>query len=206
MATVSVPTDRDGRVVVPSTWETYRALLRERGDRCRPRYIYLDGRLTIMSPGASHEFWKSRLGALIEILFEELGIDFHPTGSTTLLDSRGSRTGVEADESYYLSRIGRVVGKSDLVMGIDPAPDLVVEVVVSHGESEAIEAYRRFGVREVWVCKADGLSFRVLGEDGQYCESPVSSLIPTLATSIGSSNWMVMTSPTPNSSSSMPAP
>ncbi|MCA1684377.1 MAG: Uma2 family endonuclease, partial [Planctomycetia bacterium] len=88
--------------------------------------------------------------------------------------------GTEPDTSYYLTHINHLRGKRKVVMGQDPPPDLVVEVVVSHPEGDALEAYRRFGVREVWVCKESGLEFLVLGADGQYAGSPVSACFPFL--------------------------
>ena len=66
-------------------------------------------------------------------------------------------------------------------MGVDPPPDLVVEVVISHPEMKALEAYGRFGVREVWVCKKSGLEFFVLGENGRYVTSPHSVCLPFLS-------------------------
>jgi Uma2 family endonuclease len=168
----------DRWVCQPATWEDYEVLLRRRGEKSRPRYIFCDGRLTVVSPGVHHESWKTRLGALIACILDQLEVDSYALGSVTLLMSRGSRAGVEADETFYLNNIERVVGKKDLVMGEDPPPDLVVEVVVSHPEHDALEVYRRFGVREVWVCKDGGLEFLVLGPDGRYEPSPTSALVP----------------------------
>jgi Uma2 family endonuclease len=178
MSTILVPPGADQSVCMPATWEIYEGLLRTRGDKSRPRYIFCDGRLTAVSPGEYHESWKSRLGSLIEILFDQLEVDSYALGSVTLRASRESRAGVEADETFYLTNIEKVAGKKDLIMGEDPPPDLVVEVVVSHPEQDALEVYRRFGVREVWVCKDGGLEFLVLGPDGRYEPSPTSALVP----------------------------
>lgn len=170
----------DHWVQILSTWEDYLTLSRERGERSRPRYTFIDGRMTAVSPGPSHEWVKTRLGWLIEEMLLSLGIDFHATGSVTLLRSKDRRAGTEADESYYLSNIARVLGKKDLVMGEDPAPDLTVEIVVSHHEDDAIEAYRIFGVREVWIVKDGELSFLSLSNDGRYSASTMSKIVPTL--------------------------
>jgi Uma2 family endonuclease len=180
MATAEAERGVDQWVSLPALWEDYEGLLCTRGERNRPRYIFVDGRLTVVSPGAHHEFWKTRLGALLETLLVELGIDFHAAGGVTLLTTVRPRTGVEADETYYLTHIDRIVGKKELVMGQDPPPDLVVEVVVSHPEHDAVAAYRTFGVREVWLCKDGGLEFLVLGADGEYARSRSSALLPFL--------------------------
>ena len=181
MATALSTTGLDPCVCFPATWEVYTGLVAARGDRSRPRYTFVDGRITVMSPGCPHEFRKTRLAALIDALLEWLHIDFQSYGEVTLLRSLKPRAGAEADATYYLTNIDKVVGKKDLLMGVDPPPDLVVEIVVSHREADALEAYRRFGVREVWVCKDGGLAFLVLGADGTYHASPTSALLPSLA-------------------------
>ena len=81
---------------------------------------------------------------------------------------------------YYLTNIDLIRGKEHIVMGQDPAPDLVVEVVASHPLGDTIEVYRRFGVREVWVCKRSKLLFLVLGPDGRYAPSSTSACLPFL--------------------------
>ena len=179
-ATPKMSLDGDRWVQFPATWETYQSLCESRGDKSRPRYFYFDGRLTVVSPGQPHEWIKTRMGWLIEEMFLALEIDFHATGSVTLLKSKQRRAGTEADESYYVSNIAHVLGKKNLVMGEDPAPDLTVEVVVSHDEDDAIESYRLFGVREVWVVKDGELSFLSLGFDGHYAASLTSLLFPNL--------------------------
>jgi Uma2 family endonuclease len=171
----------DHTVCLPATWETYKDLLEARGERSRPKYTFVDGRLTAVSPGQNHEEIKTRLGGLIEDILVGLLIDFHASGGVTLLSARGSRAGTEGDESYYLTHIKEVRGKKDLVMGEDPPPDLAVEVVFSHPEDDALEAYRRIGVREVWVCKGGELRFLTQGPEGHYVQSPASALLPFLS-------------------------
>lgn len=168
-------------VQMPASWDDYLALSKTRGDHRRPRYTFIDGRLTVVSPGQPHEWIKTRLGWLIEEMFLALEIDFHATGSVTLLKSKNREAGTEADESYYLANIARVMGKKNLVMGEDPAPDLTVEVVISHDEDDAIEAYRLFGVREVWIVKDGELMFLSLNDHGRYVVTPTSLMIPRLS-------------------------
>ena len=170
----------DNWVQMPATWELYHGLCRARGDKGRPRYVFVDGIVTAVSPGTPHEILGERLSHMIVDVFEILDIDYLATGSVTLLNSAHDRTGAEADKTYYLANIAHVSRTERLVMGQDPPPDLAVEVVVSHPEHDALEAYRRFGVREVWVVKRSGLAFLALGDDGQYAPSPTSALLPFL--------------------------
>lgn len=178
MATVTAAQAQDQWVVIPASWETYCALMEERGEKGRPRYTFLDGRLTVVWPGHSHEEIRKRIAGMLEDILVGLMIDAHASGQVTLLRDSRTRAGTEADESYYLTNIDRVRGKKDLVMGVDPPPDLVVEVVFSNPEDDALEAYRRLGVREVWVCKGSELLFLTAGADGQFERSPVSAVLP----------------------------
>jgi Uma2 family endonuclease len=184
-ATAMIPaaagwTEHDDWVQVPATWGVYLRLLQARGERPRPRYTFFNKRLTIVSPGPSHEARKKRVGVLIEDMFLLLKIRYQPYGSETLLKQERSRAGTEGDDCYYLNNIAAVRGKDRFVMGQDPPPDLAVEVVISHPEGDALDAYRTFGVREVWVCKRSEITFLVLGPDGQYAASPTSACLPFL--------------------------
>jgi Uma2 family endonuclease len=164
----------------PASWATYQRLLKDRGDRDRPKYTFFNGRLTIVSPGSPHETLKKRVSGLIEDICIDLRIPFLGFGSTTYLKSAKPRAGTEPDESYYLTNIDLIRAKEHIVMGQDPAPDLVVEVVASHPLGDTLEVYRRFGVREVWVCKRSKLLFLVLGPDGRYAPTTTSACLPFL--------------------------
>lgn len=177
---------------IPATPEDYQRLLDERGEKSRPKYTFVDGRLTIVSPGHSHESIKRRLANFIEDILMILDVDYHPAGSVTLFTGPGTRTGVEADETYYLTNLDRVVDVENLVMGVDPAPDLVVEVVVTHPEGDALKAYAIFGVREVWVVKNSGLVFLTLNAAGRYEPTSTSVVLPFLLGSDELTPWLFL--------------
>src|SRR5207248_6309898 len=73
--------------------------------------------------------------------------------------------------------------------GPDPRPDLVIEIVVSHPEHDALAACEALGVPEVWVWDVprDRLTFRHLvgrGKNkGKYLPSPRSRALPFLQVS-----------------------
>ena len=160
-------------------WDGYSTMLRLRGDRSTPKLIYLDGSLLLVSPSHIHESAEWRLGRLVEVILEEFAIPFHPAGSTTFR-LQSEQAGVEPDESYYLAHELSVRGSDsrDLVLGPDPPPDLVIEVIHTHGATKAIEAYRRFGVPEVWVWKKSVLLILRLNDEGKYSESAASLAFP----------------------------
>jgi hypothetical protein len=165
-------------VQVPATWGLYRGLLKARGERSAAKYVYRKGRLTIVSPSMEHERIKSRLTWMIEEMFLTLGIDFVPTGSLTLHSSPPSKHGVEGDASYYVCNLDLIRHKERVEMGIDPPPDLEVEVVISNPVRDALRVHAAFGVKEVWVCKPGVLTFVVLGDDRRYRPSVASLCLP----------------------------
>jgi Uma2 family endonuclease len=148
-------------------WKGYIALLGVRGERSRPRIVYLDGNALLTSPSLSHEGLAWRLGQFVSTLVFKLRIPCIPARQTTFR-LRKKRGGVEPDESYYLANAALVRGKTQFDLETDPPPDLVIEAVQTHAADSAVEVYRRFGVPEVWVCDDDALTILVLGKDGRY--------------------------------------
>ena len=134
-------------------WKGYGTLLRLRGERPRPRMVYLDGTVwldvAVVSARAAQE------AARLRFVDGDRSIDSRipcvATGSTTFR-RRAKRGGVEGDETYYLANEARIRGKDKIDLRTDPPPDLAIEAVISHDADEAVEVYRRLRVPEVWVC------------------------------------------------------
>ena len=180
MSTTVKRLGRDPWQQIPASWATYQRLLRDRGERGRPKYTYFNRRLTIVSPGAPHERLKKRVGGLIEDIGVGLRIPFLAFGETTYQKPENPKAGIEPDESYYLTRLDLVRDNKRIVMGVDPAPDLMVEIVATHPLGDAIEVYRHFGVREVWVFKRSALVILALGPGGRYAPTDTSPGLPFL--------------------------
>src|SRR5262249_37437845 len=129
MATLSTERGMPDAMVIPATWRAYVDLMEARGEKSTPRYTYVDGRMTIVSPGPNHETLACRLAGMIDELLIALRIPFRPTGSVTLWAGRRvgpkRRKAAEADGSYYLRNLAPIRGKKALRMGTDPPPDLV---------------------------------------------------------------------------------
>jgi Uma2 family endonuclease len=145
------PLGQDERIVLTSVpWSHFEIQLALRGDRSSPRIAYLDGAMELMAPSKGHEQTKSYIGRLIEVFALERGLDLTPYGGWTLKESK-DLAGAEPDESY--------------IVGADqskPWPDLVIEVIWSHGGLNKLEIYRRLRIPEVWVWKSGVLSVHVL--------------------------------------------
>ncbi|MBD1928323.1 Uma2 family endonuclease [Trichocoleus sp. FACHB-90] len=147
------------------TWREFK-VVEQLIDRPGVRLSFLDGVMEIRKvPGKKHETIKERIGALLEIYLEFLGFDFTPTGSMTL-ESESGRVKREADKSYELG--------SDR-----ERPDLVIEVIVTSGGIDKLEAYKRLKIPEVWFWVNDQLSFYTLGNTGYETVSK-SQLLPNL--------------------------
>jgi Uma2 family endonuclease len=116
-------------------------------------------------PGKKHETIKKRIASLVEIYLEFLELDFTPTGSVTL-ESEYKKVKKEGDESYELGANRK-------------RPDLVIEVVVSSGGIDKLEAYKRLQIPEVWFWINDELLFYSLGNEG-YESVSKSQLLPNL--------------------------
>ncbi len=163
-------------------WKGYSTMLRLRSERRRPRMIYLDGDLFLMSPSHIHEFAKERFGWFVHVVVEELAIDCHPAGQTTFR-RRAKRGGLEGNLTYYLANEPRVRGSGgrDLNLRHDPPPDLAIEVVHTHAADAAVDVYCRLGVPELWLWEDGNLRILLLQADGRYAESATSAAFPFLS-------------------------
>jgi Uma2 family endonuclease len=160
-------------------WDGYSALLKLRGEHRDPRMIYLDGSLFLVSPSMRHENLKDRLGHFVTEVVTGLDIPCILAGSTTLR-RRTKRGGVEGDQTFYLANFARIRGKKKINLRVDPPPDLIVQVVVTHEADEAVEVCRRFRVPEVWICDQNQLTILQLQPNGRYAAFERSLAFPVL--------------------------
>ncbi len=147
------------------SWREYK-VVEQLLSRPGVRLSFLDGVLEIRRmPGKKHETVKQRISTLLDLYLEFAGIDFTPTGSVTL-ESETGRVKREADLSYELGANREL-------------PDLVVEVVVTSGGIDKLEAYKRLQIPEVWFWENGVLRLYSLGDDG-YTEVDRSFVLPNL--------------------------
>ncbi len=152
-------------------------------DRRRPRILYDQGQLALMTPSKRHERRVERLDSLVKTICEESEIAFEPTGAT-LFQRKDLDRGIMSDLSYYLEReaiIREVEGELDL--DIYPPPDLIIEVEFTHPATLAVSICQALEVPEVWVYDDRSGSLRVLHLDGQgkYQLATASRAFPSLA-------------------------
>jgi Uma2 family endonuclease len=169
-------------------WVGYETMLRLRGDASKPKMIYLDGDLILVSPALARERMNERIGFFLDQLILGLRLPCLRSGQTTFRRRR-KRGGVEGDRTYYIANEPQVRGKMKIDLRIDPPPDLAIEVINTHKADSALKVYRRLGVPEVWVCEEGSLDFLLRQANGQYSRSPNSLAFPFL-NSAELLNWM----------------
>jgi Uma2 family endonuclease len=130
-------------------WEAYEQLLEDLRDRSGVRVTYDQGRVEIMSPLRRHEKYKEFIGDLIRALADELDISIESSGSMTWKRKKDAK-GAEPDLSFHIANAERVVGKDELDLSVDPAPDLVVEIDITNESLSKFAIYATFGVPEIW--------------------------------------------------------
>ncbi|MFM6216440.1 MAG: Uma2 family endonuclease [Dolichospermum sp.] len=165
MITTIIEREAEPILISDLTWREFKAV-EQLIDRPGLRLSFLDGVLEIRKmPGKKHETIKKRIASLVEIYLEFLGLDFTPTGSVTL-ENDFEKVKREGAESYELGANRK-------------HPDLVIEVVVSSGGINKLEAYKRLQIPEVWFWMNDELLFYSLGNEVYEAVSK-SQLLPSL--------------------------
>ena len=128
------------RVVLRSlTWQGFLAVRQSLSPDRNTRLTYSDGTLELTMPLELHEFSAWLIGRFIYILASELGMDLKTMGSTTLDREALDRSG-EPDAAYYIQNQPLVAGR-DVDLEIDPPPDLVVEVDITHTDIDKLQLY-----------------------------------------------------------------
>lgn len=188
---MSVTTHTNLLTVLPSplilrgiTWQTYENLLADLDEQSGTRLTYDRGVLEIMTLTPEHESLNRYLASLVDLLVDALEMDVHPVGSSTFKREDRER-GFEPDSSFYFQHAARMRGKKRIDLGVDPAPELIIEIDISHGSLDKLALFAHFGVKEVW--RFDGTTVHLYHlADGVYQEVERSSIFSRLtATNMG---------------------
>jgi Uma2 family endonuclease len=163
------------------SWQTYKQLLTELGDRRTSRLTYTQGILEVIMPSDRHETHKKLLERMIETLTEELNLPAKSFGSTTL-NREDLEKGAEPDSCYYIQNVSQIRGRT-INLATDPPPDLVVEVDISNPSSQRIEIYKQLGVPEIWRYSNSTVQIYHL-QEGEYRSSDFSPTFPLASTAV----------------------
>jgi Uma2 family endonuclease len=175
MATVFSPAEQ--RVILRNiSWETYERLLAERGESSSPRFTYDQGVLEIMVVSFEHEQLNRLIADLFTMIAFEMNIEFINGGSTTF-KREDLRRGFEPDTCFYIQNAEHVSGKAQIDLFVDPPPDLIIEIDITHSSLDKLPIYTAVGVPEVWRYDGNVLTiFRL--EHGTHIEHEESLALP----------------------------
>jgi len=160
------------------SWEEFEQILDELGNHRASRLAYYKGTLEIMVPLAGHEDGKIIIGNLVEILLEELNIEFRNLGSTTF-KRRDMASGVEPDACFYIQNEAAIRGRDRIDVNFDPPPDLAIEIDITSSSAIKKNSYEALGVPELWIYDGRSLQINVL-QNRQYVETNQSQIFPNL--------------------------
>jgi Uma2 family endonuclease len=160
------------------TWQGYQQLLGIFGDRRATRITFDQGTLEISMPSEDHGFSGRLIERLIIILVVELGLMVKTMGSTRL-DRADLERGAEPDNAYYIQNQSLVTGRT-VNLAIDPPPDLVVEVDITHTDINKPALYASMGIPEFW--RYNGQQWYIYQlQANAYVEVSVSPTFPMLS-------------------------
>lgn len=163
---------------LPGTWQDYQQLVQQLGDRQIPRIKYRSGEILLMAPLPKHGRGADVIAAVVRVLLEHLELDY--TAFTPITMELPEVSGIEPDYCFYIDHWAAVVGKDRIEWGVEPPPDLVIEVdVTSYTDVNDYLPYR-FG--EVWLFKRNQLTIYRLQDEG-YFILPISRYFPNLEVS-----------------------
>ena len=128
------------------------------------RRVLLDpvrGIILLMSPSRAHADLAENINNVVRLTAASLAINSKPLGATLWRRQNGpDGTGVEADKCYYLGEnailyLQAQTDEEKQVFCDAHAPDLVIEVTISHFDREKVAAYCEMGVAEYWRVKGE---------------------------------------------------
>ncbi|MEM1252112.1 MAG: Uma2 family endonuclease [Cyanobacteria bacterium P01_H01_bin.21] len=159
-------------------WLAYQQMKALLNERTRARLTYDRGTLEITMPSEPHEFYARLIERFIIVLVVELGLQVKTLGSTTL-DRKDLERGSEPDNGYYIQNQPQVAGRR-IDLAVDPPPDLVVEVDISHTDIDKNSLYAAMGVPEFW--RFNGQVWRIYQlQENVYVEVDCSPTFPMVA-------------------------
>ncbi len=165
------------RVSLHVDWDGYQTIRKTLGENRSAHLTYYNDILEIMTPLEAHENSSGLIGQFIEILTEELNFNIKSMESTTL-DRPGLKVGAEPDQGYYIANEPLVRGKT-VDLNVDPPPDLVIEVDITHTDINKNLLYAQIGVPEFWRYNGKILKIYDL-QNGEYQEVQKSPTFPSV--------------------------
>ncbi|MDG2617771.1 Uma2 family endonuclease [Thermoleptolyngbya sichuanensis XZ-Cy5] len=159
------------------SWSELEQILEELGEHRAVRISYSSGLLELMTPLPEHEDDKVIISDFVKILLEEQGREFRNLGSTTFKHEQMDQA-VEPDECFYIQHEAAIRGKKRIDLGVDPPPDLVIEIDIT--ARTRLGNYEKLRVPELWRYDGEALEMYVL-QGETYSLSSESLQFPGMA-------------------------
>ncbi|NER97440.1 MAG: Uma2 family endonuclease [Symploca sp. SIO1B1] len=131
------------------SWQTYKLLMSEVGDDRPWRIAYHRGVLEIRMPSLEHEVPKGLLESFVEAIADELEIEVMKAGSLKL-EREDLTNAVEPDSCFYINNEPQVRGRDQIILPVDPPPDLAIESDYTNSSLNKQALYSALGVPELW--------------------------------------------------------
>jgi len=113
---------------------------------------------------------------LIGVLAHQMDLEVEDLNSTTFRCRELDR-GFEPGCCFYVENAERVPVKDRIDLGVDPPPDLVIEIDIGGSSISKLSMFAEFGVPEVWRFDGSRLSILQLSRDS-YQEVDTSGVFP----------------------------
>ncbi|NER22431.1 MAG: Uma2 family endonuclease [Symploca sp. SIO1C2] len=131
------------------SWQTYKLLMSEVGDDRPWRIAYNCGVLEIRMPSLEHEVPKGLLESFVEAIADELEIEVMKAGALKL-EREDLTNAVEPDSCFYINNEPQVRGRDQIILPVDPPPDLAIESDYTNSSLNKQALYSALGVPELW--------------------------------------------------------
>jgi Uma2 family endonuclease len=159
-------------------WDEYEYFITQMGSHPGYRVSYNCGRLIVMSPSPEHEDYKESIYSLVRVMAVEWGIVLESRGAATFKSKRLAK-GVEPDTCFYVQNARRIIGRRTITLGVDPPPDVAVEIDTTNESLSKFHIYAALGVPEIWRYDGEKAHFYQLSETS-YQEIQSSIAFPLL--------------------------
>lgn len=146
--------------------EVYWQFMQVLSDRYLP-HSYDGWTLEMMTPRRDHEWIKELVGRMLETMAFALDLPIQSTGSTTLSRSKHDR-GLQPDKSYYVGEHVASAASETYEPGVDPPPDLAIEVEATNPVVPRLPLFAAIKVPEIWRWTGEEMEFLRLTRGRKY--------------------------------------
>lgn len=156
------------------SWQDYQTLSQQLGDRSSPRIKYRSGEILLMVPLPEHGRRVHITADVVKVLLDYLGQEYEAFTPITLELPEAS--GIEPDYCFYIENWEAIAGKDRINWGVDPFPDLAIEVDITSYTD--INDYLPYKIPEVWLVRNQVVIYQLQGD--RYIQNNTSRYFPNI--------------------------